>query len=186
MASAGAVVCTPRPRCVLSTVSSITTNPHADPHLPTPAQDLDEAGADWRVYFELIPATLQFKYTRTKLLTNFKFYGDFAKDAANGDLATYSAYGVSSPPLPHRPWLTHAPVAGMHALRIRSVDRAQLRRGIRARDTIGCAPLLVPLLAALPGLTLAGYVRECYHVLVCAALLRATSTRTTTSLSARR
>ena len=43
-----------------------------------------------QVYFELIPTSWQFKYTR-KHLGNYNIYDQFAIDAANGDLANYSA-----------------------------------------------------------------------------------------------
>jgi hypothetical protein len=45
-----------------------------------------------QVYFELIPTSWQFKYTR-KHLGNYNIYDQFAIDAANGDLANYSEWG---------------------------------------------------------------------------------------------
>ena len=45
-----------------------------------------------QVYFELIPTSWQFKYTR-KHLGNYNIYDQFAIDAANGDLASYSEWG---------------------------------------------------------------------------------------------
>ncbi len=53
-------------------------------------EDLDAANATWRVYFELIPTSWQFQYPRTKILENYKLYSEFAKDAAAGNLASYS------------------------------------------------------------------------------------------------
>ena len=52
-------------------------------------QDLDVANVSWKVYFELLPASWQFQYTRTKL-QNYNLYEQFAFDAANGNLASYS------------------------------------------------------------------------------------------------
>jgi len=57
-------------------------------------EDLDEANATWRVYFELIPASWQFTYTRTKLFTNYHLYSQFATDAAAGDLPSYKCAGA--------------------------------------------------------------------------------------------
>ena len=53
-------------------------------------QDLDAANITWRNYFELIPTSWQFQYTRTKL-ENYNLFEQFAIDAANGNLASYSA-----------------------------------------------------------------------------------------------
>lgn len=61
------------------------------------AQDLDEAGATWRNYFELIPSSWQFSYTRTKL-ENYFLFDDFANDAATGNLANYSECSLLSRP----------------------------------------------------------------------------------------
>jgi phospholipase C len=57
-------------------------------------QDLDEAGASWRNYFELVPASWQFTYTRTRLGNYHFFNSSFAADAAAGNLANYSTYVV--------------------------------------------------------------------------------------------
>ncbi len=56
-------------------------------------QDLDEAGAQWRVYFEMLPASWQFSYTRTRL-SNYRIFNEsFLADVASGDLANYSTWG---------------------------------------------------------------------------------------------
>jgi hypothetical protein len=59
-------------------------------------QDLDEAGnVTWRNYFELVPATWQMSYSRSRL-GNFRFYNQsFAADVARGDLANYSAWSCA-------------------------------------------------------------------------------------------
>lgn len=52
-------------------------------------QDLDEAGASWRVYFELVPTSWQFTYTRGHL-DNYRLFDDLMQDAAAGTLANYT------------------------------------------------------------------------------------------------
>lgn len=54
--------------------------------------DLAEANVDWRVYFELVPTSLQFADTRYFLFDNYRLYSNnsFFKDASNGDLASYT------------------------------------------------------------------------------------------------
>ncbi len=58
-------------------------------------EDLDAANVTWRNYFELIPTSWQFNYTRTRL-ENYNLYEQFAIDAANGNLASYSTLSRGS------------------------------------------------------------------------------------------
>ena len=55
-------------------------------------QDIDLSNNTWRVYFELIPASWQFQYTRKNLFANYRLYEQFAADAASGNLASYSTW----------------------------------------------------------------------------------------------
>lgn len=52
-------------------------------------QDLDEANVTWGVYFDLVPTSWQFQYTRGKL-DHYKVFDEFTVDAAAGNLPSYS------------------------------------------------------------------------------------------------
>jgi hypothetical protein len=52
---------------------------------------LDEANVTWRNYFQLVPISWQFQYTRGHL-DNYRVFDVFAQDVANGDLANYSEW----------------------------------------------------------------------------------------------